>query len=381
MVRTKQMARPSSGPVVAQRNKQDPSAKKVAARFETFGSALTALLLLYGAAVGLLLLMISDANNSVVDSLSSVIWTFVLGFQMIIVLGPGFPTFLLRPTTYLTTVLLLALPHLPICSSGLGAATGAAQGAASILVCCRSFQLLRRIEEGDEKWLALWGRWRRVYQGCALSWHDVDETCTSIAPVGHFVLLCQQLALYVIGLTVPCVIITLLPPPPAMFSLLMAARCFAMSGAMVCAFNVFDLTYLLLLCFIHGVSVKSIMAGSFWTSQTVKEIWKGWNLPVQRLLGSGVYLPLRKVGISRPVARLLVFVVSGMGHVYPCYVAGLSLHLISFMMIFFIVQVLLVSFEDVVGIRSGVWCIGIEIVLSPLFVMPVLFFTDPALIT
>ena len=107
---------------------------------------------------------------------------------------------------------------------------------------------------------------------------------------------------------------------------------------------------------------------------------EGMESSLQRLLGSGVYLPLRKVGISRPVTRLLVFVVSGMGHVYPCYVAGLSLHLISFMMIFFIVQVLLVSFEDVVGIRSGVWCIGIEIVLSPLFVMPVLFFTDPALI-
>ena len=97
MVRTKQTARPSllrrkspgtlqvnkikGTSKFTQKNKQDPSAEIVAARFETFGSALTALLLLYGAALGLLLLMISDANNSVVDSLSSVIWTFAAGFS------------------------------------------------------------------------------------------------------------------------------------------------------------------------------------------------------------------------------------------------------------------------------------------------------------
>jgi hypothetical protein len=91
-----------------------------------------------------------------------------------------------------------------------------------------------------------------------------------------------------------------------MFSMLMAARCFSMSAAMVCAFNVFDLTYLLLVCSVHGVQVKSIMAGSFWASKTVQEIWKGWNLPVQRLLASGVYQPLRKLGTPRAVARQLV---------------------------------------------------------------------------
>ena len=48
------------------------------------------------------------------------------------------------------------------------------------------------------------------------------------------------------------------------------------------------------------------------------------------------------------------------------------------MLLFFVVQVVLVTFESVFKLRSGVWCIGIEVVLSPLFVMPVLFFTDPA---
>ena len=47
-------------------------------------------------------------------------------------------------------------------------------------------------------------------------------------------------------------------------------------------------------------------------------------------------------------------------------------------LLFFVVQVILVTLESVLGFKSRVWCIGIEILLSPLFVMPVMFFTDPA---
>ena len=82
-----------------------------------------------------------------------------------------------------------------------------------------------------------------------------------------------------------------------------------------------------------------------------------------------------------------VFVLFGRGGysvlLFKMSVSWLTLHccciaLESVMLLFFVVQVVLVTFESVFKLRSGVWCIGIEVVLSPLFVMPVLFFTDPA---
>ena len=99
---------------------------------------------------------------------------------------------------------------------------------------------------------------------------------------------------------------------------------------------------------------------------------------MQRLLASGVYQPLRKIGLPRPFASVCVFAVSGIGHIYPCYCAGLGWREIGCMMLFFVVQVILMALESVLKIQSRVWAIGIELLLSPLFVMPVLFFTDPA---
>jgi hypothetical protein len=353
----------------------------VSESFETISSAFTGIVLLYGAGLGLFYLMQLDPNNSFHESCQSLPWTIILGFQMGIVLAPNSPfsPTVIRLLTYINCVLLCSLPHLPVCKRGLGAATGAAQGAASILVTCRAFQLLHRIEENDPKWLKTWGRWRRFYQGCGLSWHDLDDTCTKVAAPGHSTKLFKELIKFVALLIIPCYLISeVMSPPTSIFSKSMMIRCFAMSGALVASFNVFDLAYCLLISLTHGVAVKSIMSDNFWDNRTVQEIWKGWNLPIQRLLGRGVYKPLRKLGIPRSLASLIVFVVSGVGHIYPCYCAGLSFVQIGFMMLFFVVQVILVTLESVLGFKSRVWCIGIEILLSPLFVMPVMFFTDPA---
>ena len=303
-----------------------PSLSPVAVRFESTSSAITGLCLLYGAGLGLFYLMQLDPLNSFHDSLYSTLWTCVLGFHMGYVVSPTSPFSLraIRLLTYLDCVLFATLPHLSVCKSGTGRATGAAQGAASILVCCRAFQLLHRIEENDPSWVKNWGRWRRYYAGCGLSWHDLDDTCTKTAPTGHASQLFKELCQYLAVLIIPSYIISTMPVPSSTFSLNMTVRSFAMSGAMVAAFNVFDLAYRLLIGAVHGIAVKSIMADDFWGNKTVAEIWKGWNLPIQRLLASGVYQPLRKRGTPRPLARLCVFAVSGVGHIYPCYCAGLG---------------------------------------------------------
>ena len=353
----------------------------VAARFETPLAVGVGLLLLYGAGFGLFILMVSDPNISFLQALPSCLWTVVLGIQMGVVLSPGTisPT-TARYLTYGTSILLLGLPHLPVCSRGTGRATGAAQGAASLLTVTRSFQILHNIEHGDPVWIKSWGRWRRFYQGCGLSWHDVDVGHVRLSDKVHTFMLLKRLTFMSLGLAVPCTCIAMLSPPSSMFSGLMALRCLFMCAAMVFAFNVFDLAYRFLISSTLGLDVNSIMSATFWKSETVSEIWLGWNLPVQRLLGGGVYKPLRKCGVSGNIARLVVFLISGLGHIYPCMVAGLNSTQILLMMSFFAFQVVLVSVEKIFGLRSRIWSIGIEICLSPLFVMPVLYFTDPALI-
>ena len=358
----------------------------VASLFETTTAIIVAISLVYGAAAGLFILMLSDPNVETIEALPSLMWITILGFQMGYVLAPN----QLSPSnarlfTYFNCIALLCLPHLNVCKRGLGKATGASQGAASILTVTRAFQLLHRIEENNPLWVASWGRWRRFYQGCGLSWHDLDYgQATALnnqkERSQHTSSLLQQLIQIIVLMVVPCFIIGQLPAPSSIFSTLMLLRCAFMAAAMICAFNVFDLTYRWLMSATNGIAVGSIMKGDFWSAETVSEIWLGWNLPVQRLLGNSVYLPLRKKGVPRSVAKLIVFLVSGLGHIYPCYVAGLSYTQISFMMLFFVAQVVLIMIESVLGIRSRIWSIGIEICLSPLFVMPVLFFTDPALI-
>ena len=345
-------------------------------------------------AVGVALLLVSQTglfvlccqDNSVGDSALTLIWSFVLVFQHGWVLAPGlFGATTARILTYVCSMLVVVLPHLPVCKSGLGRATGAAQGAASMLTVMRAFQTLHRIEEGDQKWAKAHGRWRRFYQGCGLSWHDLDEGRARALKPGterseHSQTALYRLVSYFVLMAMPAAVISWLPPPRAILSFHMLLRCMLMSGALVAAFNVFDSAYLWLMSAVNGIAVKSIMKGTFWSAKTVGDIWLGWNLPVQRLLGRGIYAPLRERAVPRAAARFVVFFISGVGHVYPCVVCGLTFTQISFMMLFFVAQVALIAFETALGLRSGVWCIGIEILLSPLFVLPVMMFTDPKLV-
>lgn len=54
--------------------------------------------------------------------------------------------------------------------------------------------------------------------------------------------------------------------------------------------------------------------GDWWNSTTLTEYWSLWNLPVHNFLLEYVYKPVRMAGLSRHVAFLVVFTVSGLGH-------------------------------------------------------------------
>lgn len=365
------------------REKENEGDLAVSKLFETSAARATAVSLLLFSQLGLFVLCCQ--TNSVSSSSATLVWSFVLIFQHGWVLAPGTDPARARKLTYICSFFIATLPHLPVCKEGLGRATGAAQGAASMLTIMRAFQTLHRIEEGHGSWKKANGRWRRFFQGCGLSWHDLDQgRARALAQherAQHAWNLFYRLMIYISLLAAPAAVISHLPVPKAILSAQMLLRCLLMAGALVASFNVFDTAYLCLMSVVNGIAVKSIMKGGFWSAKTVSEIWLGWNLPVQRLLSRGVYLPLRKRGIPRTAARFAVFLISGAGHVYPCVVCGLKYTEIAFMMSFFVAQVLLIALENALGLRSGFWAIGIEILLSPLFVCPVMMFTDPSLVS
>ena len=241
----------------------------VGKRFETPQAAAFAVALILGAQGALFVLMAQ--TSSWTESAPSLIWVLVLLVQHGLVLAPGVSPKTARYGTYLCSIFVAALPHLPICRRGAGRATGAAQGAASMLAICRAFETLHRIEAGSPAWEKANGRWRRVYQGTSLAWHDLDAGRARLLPDGrdrseHTAMLKRRLAQHLALLAVPCGVITyVLPPPPTMFSASMVLRCAFMDGALVVAFNVFDTAYLFLQSAVNGIAVTSIMDGGFWS--------------------------------------------------------------------------------------------------------------------
>jgi len=355
-----------------------------AARFETPRAAALALFMFYGFSAGLTHLAMQAAHTTA-EGLLTLLWPAAVGLEFIFVLAPGCSLGFARRWTYVLALPIFLLPHLPVCKRGVGKAVGAAQGAAALVLIIRSFSMLHRLEEdvaAKGRWASRWGRWRRVTQGMGLAWHDVDQTVVrALAPgpehAAHTWALAKELAQYGCWLGASSVLMSLLPPTAA--GAVLALRLLLGICCLLAGFNVFDLTWRLLMCATNGLAVQSIIAGSLWNSHTVKDLWLAWNLPVQKLLGRGVYLPLRRRGVPRPAAKLAVFLVSGAGHLWPCFCAGLAWEQLGCMLLFFVAQPLLVAVESALGLRSKAWAIGIEVLFSPLFVVPVLMFTDPTM--
>ena len=335
------------------------------------------------------------------EALLTTLWFVAITVQFTWVLAPWHGATFARRWTCVLVLPIFLLPHLPVCKRGAGKAVGAAQGAAALVLIIRSFSMVHRMEEEEaananrkkEKiggWSTRWGRWRRVYQGMALGWHDIDEARVRALPAAgpEHAAAMRVLAAELLGavalLGTAAVAMSALPPPPPLndrMLLLLGLRVILGAVSTLAGFYLFDRAWRLLMCGVNRLAVDSIIGGSLWRSETVSDLWLAWNLPVQRLLLRSVYLPLRRrAGLPRVPAKLAVFTVSGCCHLWPCFCAGLSWDQLGCMMLFFVVQPALVAVEGALGLHSRVWAIGVELCCLPLFVLPLLHATDPMMV-
>ncbi len=122
-----------------------------------------------------------------------------------------------------------------------------------------------------------------------------------------------------------------------------------------------------------GASIDSLFGDWRRETDSVARIWSVfWNRPTARLLRDGIYTPLRRVTGSRSLASSAVFIVSGAGHTFPLRCAGVPLLSQVMMMSFFVAQIPLLWIERRLGLSGKVWSHGAIVLLSPLFVHPLL---------
>jgi hypothetical protein len=127
---------------------------------------------------------------------------------------------------------------------------------------------------------------------------------------------------------------------------------------------------------------------------SLREFWGvRWNTVIQSLLKQYVYKPLRRQGAAPATAGSATFIASGVLHVYPLWVAGLSSWATASMMGYFVVQAALIGVESAYDSPAGgastgstssaaqlqwsmpvllqrSWVIGAVVLPSPLFLGP-----------
>ncbi|GBG34192.1 Acyl-CoA--sterol O-acyltransferase 1 [Hondaea fermentalgiana] len=87
-------------------------------------------------------------------------------------------------------------------------------------------------------------------------------------------------------------------------------------------------------------------------AQSVAEFWgKRWNLLVQELLESYIYIPLRtRLNLARPFAVMATFVASGLIHTPQLFAAGMPVQDAVMMASYFILQPFLLMVEQAIGV-------------------------------
>ena len=113
-------------------------------------------------------------------------------------------------------------------------------------------------------------------------------------------------------------------------------------------------------------------------SLSLKEFWaKRWDSVIQEILGTYVYLPLRRKNFPRSSATLLVFCVSGLIHVWPLFVAGLTLGDSLMMFSYFLSQFFFLSIESFLGVSTWtnqlfrrMWTLTVVAIPLSLIVLP-----------
>lgn len=317
------------------------------------------------------------------------LWPACLLWMNLCVLVPSKKFLQRRMCTGLGCAALFILPRMDICRKGPGLIIGGAESAATILVTARALQLLSRLEkseksEGSSASGSLWGRWRRFYHMACLSWHDVDrvKVLESAEHKSHYRSVLCDLILAMLGLVFCAVAVHFLPGAAVAtgWAACMSLVCCFGAGCVIFGFYTFDRAYLFLLSYFNQLGVQSIFGPGLWQSRTVRDFWRQWNLPVQRMLVQGVFRPLCKSGISADLSGFAVFLISGLGHAWPLVVVGARNKQVVMMLMFFVSQIIPMKLESMLRIESHPWVYAVEIIMSPLFVLPLLQLGDPRLL-
>jgi hypothetical protein len=275
----------------------------------------------------------------------------------------------------LCVAVLFLQPHMEICRRV--PYIGAIHGAASVMVLIRSFEFYLNADSPEFR---AYGGWRRMFFISSWGWHDIR--CVKYVGPGFLKPELLRLAKWT------CVMLG-----SALFELAWGkhaapggarssayhygVRWFVGFWCLLAWFNCMDSAVRALHFWADGHEVRPISVDP-WGAVTLKEFWgRRWNLPVQELLTKGVYLPvsrLKWLPMRKLVAKLLVFIVSGLGHTYAISCGGEPWIHLGAMMCFFMVQIPLIFLEDTFNLSGHLWLFCAEVVWAPLFIEPCLEF-------
>ena len=139
-------------------------------------------------------------------------------------------------------------------------------------------------------------------------------------------------------------------------------------------FITFDTVPRLLWFVVANIHVSSIFGWASYdeAGTSLRVFWsKFWNQPVAHMLVRGVYLPIR-AEVGSPLAKVAVFVVSGMAHTYAMNCTHQPYWMQGSMMCCFLIQPFLLAIEEYGNIQGWLWLRFAIFVSSLFFVEPLL---------
>lgn len=272
----------------------------------------------------------------------------------------------------LNLVLVLAQPHMELCR--VHRCVGAVHGSASVFHALRALQMHLAPNE-----FAQWKPWRRMFFVSAWGWHDLRKARFvrgRQAQLGKMTAELVALGKWVGVLALAVWALRAWEMAGAVNQLVYFAVRWGVGGvALEAWFNAMDAAPRALHLWSDGHELEPISSAP-WQSNTIREFWRRWDVPVHELLLHGVYLPAQQQLAAWPRRRLagrsLVFLVSALAHTYAISCAGLPARYLAAMFVFFLVQVPVLAVEERLGLRGGAWMVLAELPFAPMFLEPCL---------
>lgn len=279
----------------------------------------------------------------------------------------------------LATGTLALQPHQDVCKRV--PVVGAINGAASVMVMCRSLQYYFNQEDFKD-----WKPWRRTFFISAWGWHDHRKLAWLGPKLAREKLVAELKKLLKWALILISTVLVhkfVLGSPAELKQRGLLRIAYFMSRwtvgfwTLLAWFNCMDAFPRALHFFADEHELRHISEDP-WEARDLKEFWRRWNVPVQEMLLGGIYYPISKrkwLGPNRKLlAKALVFLASAGGHTYAISCGGLPKKHLLAMFSFFLIQPVLLSVEDLGGFKGLPWMFAAEIPIAAAFIEPCLTF-------